>query len=423
MSVMQRRLLGLLTLLVVVLAVVLAGQRPDPFASPQMIRADIADASGLTVIGADVRVAGVPVGQVTGIARKGSVAQLTMTLNPFAGVIHRDATLALRPRLLFEGTAYVALTLGSAQAPPLGNRVLPTSQTSTYVSLGDVLSAFQPHARASVRTIAGATAGLLSGTAPEQLRQTLAAAPGLTRDTAVMTAAARGPRATELRSAIGSLSHVASAVASQAPALKSSLGDAAHTFAAVQTGGGQAVARTLSTLPRTATEMRKGATAASSVLAQLQGLIPRLQPSMSALGPTIDAVEPVLQRIVPVAEEMDPLLAQVQTALTDAAHGAGPAVGAIEALMPSLRIFQNTLLGALERRTGLGNSAYLSFLGLFAGGGGASRPFGVDGQGHFMRFGLRFLTGAGQPLPPCKLVAKISPTVARELERAGGCTP
>ena len=59
--------------------VLLVWQRPDPFATPRLVRADVADASGLTVIGADVRVAGVPVGKVTGVARVGNVARLTLT--------------------------------------------------------------------------------------------------------------------------------------------------------------------------------------------------------------------------------------------------------------------------------------------------------------------------------------------------------
>jgi hypothetical protein len=40
-----------------------------------------------------------------------------------------------------------------------------------------------------------------------------------------------------------------------------------------------------------------------------------------------------------------------------------------------------------------------------------------------MRFGLRFLTGAGQPLPPCSLLERASPALAAQLENAGGCTP
>jgi hypothetical protein len=121
--------------------------------------------------------------------------------------------------------------------------------------------------------------------------------------------------------------------------------------------------------------------------------------------------------------ELEPVLADAQRAVAGAARGAAPAGAAIHALEPTLQIFQSTLLGALEQKTDLGDPAYLAFLGLFAGGGGASRPFGVDGQGHFMRFGLRFLTGAGLPLPRCTLLEQVSPPLAVALEKLGGCTP
>ena len=133
-------------------------------------------------------------------------------------------------------------------------------------------------------------------------------------------------------------------------------------------------------------------------------------------------VRPLLRRAVPVLAQFEPVLRDAQTALTGATNGAGPVLSAIRALEPTLNIFQGTLLSALEQRTDLGDPAYLAFLGLFAGGGGASRSFGVDGQGHFMRFGLRFLTGVGQPLPPCSLLNKVSPLVGGLLSSQGACT-
>jgi hypothetical protein len=86
-------------------------------------------------------------------------------------------------------------------------------------------------------------------------------------------------------------------------------------------------------------------------------------------------------------------------------------------------MFRDTLIPALVAPTDLGDPAYLSFLGLFEGGGGASRPFTIDGGGHFMRFGLRFLTGAGLPLPACSTLSALSPRLAAALGKAGGCTP
>jgi hypothetical protein len=85
-------------------------------------------------------------------------------------------------------------------------------------------------------------------------------------------------------------------------------------------------------------------------------------------------------------------------------------------------IYTNGLLDALERPTSLGTPAYLAFLGLFAGGGGASRPYTTTpAAGHFMRFGFRFLTGVGQPLPPCSLLAKANAQVAAAVAENGGC--
>jgi hypothetical protein len=40
-----------------------------------------------------------------------------------------------------------------------------------------------------------------------------------------------------------------------------------------------------------------------------------------------------------------------------------------------------------------------------------------------MRFGLRFLTGVGLPLPPCSLLGKVAPALAATLAAAGACTP
>jgi phospholipid/cholesterol/gamma-HCH transport system substrate-binding protein len=422
-AVVRRKALGVLVLAGLVAAVVLLWQRPNPFASTETVRADVADANGLAATGADVRVAGVPVGKVTRIARAGNTAQLTMTLDPAAGVVHRDATLAIRPRLLFEGTAYVELTLGSPGAPVLGPRVIPVAQTSTYVPLDDTLSVLGPRTRGNVQSIVQTLGTLGRSSAPVQLRDTLGAAPRLLDDAALDAAAARGPGQSALASSVRSFAGVASAVASQSPALSQSVVSSSHTFAALDADGGRPLGQTLAALPGTAAQLTSGAEAASAIVSQLSGLVPRLEPGARRLAPAIAQLRPLLRSATPVLRTWLPLLADAQTAITGVERGASPALGAISALRPTLATFQNTLLAALEQKTDLGDPAYLAFLGLFAGGGGASRPFGVDGQGHFMRFGLRFLTGAGQPLPPCTLLEQVSPTVAKAVEAGGGCTP
>ena len=97
-----------------------------------------------------------------------------------------------------------------------------------------------------------------------------------------------------------------------------------------------------------------------------------------------------------------------------------------------MQFLDDSLLPALHRRTDeLGIPAYVSFLNLFGGGGGASKPFQTAAQttpitpetGHFMRFGLRFLTGVGAPLPPCSLLERANSQLAAALAKGGACTP
>lgn len=418
----RRRILGALTLLGVVAATILLWQRPDPFASHEVVHAVISDASGLASIGADVRVAGVPVGQVTGVRRDGAHAELTLTIDPSAGVVHRDATLSLRPRLMFEGTAYVELRLGSPRSPRLGGRLLPLSQTSAYVPLADALSVLRAPVRSDVRALAQAAATALSGTAPEQLRATLGAAPQLSTDVAAVARAARGPNGVELHQSVENLAQIAGAVARQSPALEQTATATAHTAAALETGGGSPLDATLADLPATARALRSGGAAAAEIAVRLRTLAVALEPGVADVPATLHVVRPLLRSATPVLRSITPVLSGADVALTGAHAAAAPALAAVNALSPTLHTLQSSLLGALEAKTDLGTPAYLAFLGLFAGGGGASRPFGPAGQGHFMRFGLRFLTGIGLPLPPCSLLGSISPAVATALQSVGGCT-
>src|SRR5262245_35282500 len=82
---------------------------PNPFDDRGTVRAEVAAASGVGVVGQDVRVAGVPVGEITDVERDGDHAVVTMKVEPDVGKIGDDATAELRPNLPFEGTAHVEL--------------------------------------------------------------------------------------------------------------------------------------------------------------------------------------------------------------------------------------------------------------------------------------------------------------------------
>jgi ABC-type transporter Mla subunit MlaD len=418
-----RRIAGVLVLLAAAGAVWALWKKPNPFVSAATVRALFTDADGLAPVGADVRVAGVPVGTVTSVTRHGSDALVTMSVNASAGTVHRDAHASLRPRLMFEGTAYVQLTLGAHSAPALGDGVLPISQTSRYVPFSDVLSVLGPRIRGDVRALARTSGALAGGATPSELHDTLAVAPRLAADATTVARAAQGTNSTELARAVDSLARVSAAAASQSNALGSMLASAAQTAEAANAQAGAPLDRALTQLPATIASLRSGAGAATSIIAPVRTLVDELLPVAPSIKPTINTVRPVLRRAVPVLNDFEPVLADALTAVHGASAGAKPALGAMRALTPTLDIFNDTLLDALEKKTDLGDPAYLAFLGLFAGGGGASRPFGLDGQGHFMRFGLRFLTGIGLPLPSCSLLEQAAPPLASLLEKLSACTP
>lgn len=418
----RRRLHGLLLTLVAVVAVALLWLGSNPFASHTDVRARFSDVSGIAAVATDVRVGGVKVGRVTGRRRAGDAAELTLRLDGDAPEIHADARAALRPTLLFEGKGYIDLTPGSAAAPALGDGVLPVSRTRVYVPLAEVLEVLGRRNAANLRQVARSARRTLDPAAQDALRSVVGAAPRLTATLGRTARAARGAHGTELRSAVGRLSRTADAVAAHADDLPDVVRDGATTLSALRSDTRLDAA--LAALPSTVARLRTGSAALDRTVTTLRPLARELRPAVRAATPTVDALRPVLRAAAPALRRAAPLLGDLRAGLDSGRDAAAPTRRLVAAAKPTVGVLDGSLLAAAERRTTLGTPAYLAFLGLFAGGGGASRPFGIGGaDGHFMRFGFRFVTGLAQPLPPCDLLVKASPSLAQLFSSAGGCTP
>jgi phospholipid/cholesterol/gamma-HCH transport system substrate-binding protein len=419
----RRALVGLAVLVAAVLLALALWQRPNPFADETTVRAIVDDAAGLAPIGAEVRIAGTRVGTVSGRTRRGEDAELTLALGSEAGTIHRDARVHLRPRIAFEGTAYVDLEPGTGRAPALGDAAIPRAQTTTYVPLGEALTVLRAGTRRDVREVSDALARILRGPTTMQLNAVLQRAPRLTATLARAARAARGPHANALRSAVAGLSRTAHAVAARAGDLNPATDAAAVTARAVATGGGAPLDATLARLPATIERLRDGGRTLQGTVVRTGTLARAALPAAGDLEPSLRVARPLLREAGPALEHARPLLRDLRLGVAAAGPAAQPTRALLHDLTPTLDILDTTLLDALERKTALGTPAYLSFLGLFAGGGGASAPFSPRGDGHFMRFGLRFLTGVGLPLPACPTLGKLVPALVPALEHAGACTP
>ena len=69
--------------------------------------------------------------------------------------LHRDATAAMRPHTLFEGSNFVDLSPGSPSAPLIEEgATIPRAQTRNYVTLDKALRVLRPDIRENLRTLA-----------------------------------------------------------------------------------------------------------------------------------------------------------------------------------------------------------------------------------------------------------------------------
>jgi phospholipid/cholesterol/gamma-HCH transport system substrate-binding protein len=292
-----------------------------------------------------------------------------------------------------------------------------------YTPLTDALGVLRARSSTNLSSLAGSMRALFTPSISASINHVLRGAPELMRTIGPVARAARGSHRRELSQAVGDLSDVAHSVSARADDLPPLEGSAAATTAALAVDGGAPLDATLARLPASAESVRSGAHSLHAVLDSLRPRAVELRPGAEALRPTLAELQPLLRVAKPAVAGAPPLIASFRTTLDSVPEAAPPVRSVLDAIAPTLKIARSTLIPALLKPTALGTPAYLSFLGLFAGGGGASRPFGVQGDGHFMRFGLRFLTGAGQPLPRCSDLESLSPQLAGVLETGGGCTP
>ena len=153
---MSRFAVGVVGIVLIGVGLFFAFTKANPFADPFELEAVFEDAQNVKSA-SPVRVAGVEVGEVTGVSAldDGSGrAVVRMELDDSALPVHEDAQLQIRPRLFLEGNFVVDLKPGSPSAPEVdeGGRI-PVSQTANSVSFEQVLKVLDKDTRASLRTL------------------------------------------------------------------------------------------------------------------------------------------------------------------------------------------------------------------------------------------------------------------------------
>lgn len=294
---------------VAVVAVTLVTTGSDD--EPDQITTTIADAGQLEE-GAEMRAAGVRVGEVSDIELVDGKARLTIDVADGVLPLHEDATLTMRPVNVL-GESYLDLDPGSDDAPFADSAVIPEERTTAAVTLQDVLNTFEDPTAAGLASLVTTLGEGLDDNGAELAKALKVLAPAM-QDTGRV-----GAILSEQNDVLASLVKatdpvVASLAADGGRTLDSLVESTRDTLAAL--GHQQAALEaTLRELPGTLvsaqrTLARFGATARAGTptLKALRPLTGDLEDVVDELRNFADSADPALASLKPVLEEADQLL-------------------------------------------------------------------------------------------------------------------
>lgn len=279
------------------------------FAQPRLggsyeLRAVVANGNQLRG-GSPVRIAGIDVGQVTGIDRgPGHTSLLRMRIESRGLPLHRDATLKIRPRLFLEGGYYVDLKAGSPSAPKMGSgSTLPLPQTAVPVQLNDVLSSLDQPARASFTGAVGEIHTALTPDGGAQLRRISRELPSTLRDLAWVAKAAQGTQLHDVSRLVSSGAKVSGALAARDTDLAGLVVNLDRTARAL--GDGDALARSVAAIDRLLV-------AAPGALDGVDATLPAVRRFAVALRPGLHGAPAQLRQINRAVRDLGALVAPAE---------------------------------------------------------------------------------------------------------------
>ncbi|NKQ54229.1 MCE family protein [Amycolatopsis sp. K13G38] len=280
--------------------------------------------------GNEVRVSGVKVGAIDGIALEDGHARVTLSVDQGVLPLHRDASVTVRPVNLL-GEDYVDLNPGSPDQPFAQQASIPLERSHFAVTLQDVLNTFHdPTASALAATVTTLGEGV-DGAGPQAAAAIKALAPAMT-DAQRLGDVLSGQNQV-LGDLLGKLEPVSGALAADdGQTLAKLVQSTTQTLSAVA-GEQNALDRTLTELPSTVATARQ-------TLANLAGVADSAIPALRAIKPVTGNLSQVTDELQAFSDAADPALSALRPVLdhAEALLGqAAPAVAALRQAGPDLR--------------------------------------------------------------------------------------
>lgn len=288
---------------VVLMAIAVYGAtaRELPFGESFEVRGVFSTSSQLRS-GNPVRRAGVQIGKVTGVdAAPDGASVVRMELDD-PSHLRGNASLAIKPRLFFEGNFYVDVTAGTPSAPPLADgATIPMQRTTVPVQVDQVLSTFTEPVRDALTGMVDDLATGLGG-APgrrgsDELRRATRELDSALVSVELTARAAQGTQAGDLHRAVGSAADFTEQLAKDPDALADVVSDFDRVAGALSADPASLSAsirsidavlrvaptslreidRALPVLTRFAEDLRPGLRASPEALDETTGLLRQLQ--------------------------------------------------------------------------------------------------------------------------------------------------
>jgi len=391
-----------------------------PFGSHFVLRGDFTSSNQLEP-GNPVRIAGLQIGEVSAVSPgPHNTSIVTMSIDE-PQELRRNATLAIEPRLLFEGNFYVAVDPGTPPAPAMrSGETIPLANTTTPVQLDQLLDVLDSPTRSSLKQLlsgfanglgaAGTSRQSTSASGSADLRaaakELTAALPNVSR----VAAALQGTKPGDLWKLIGSSGSFASQLAENPAALADLVTSSDRVFGALAAND--------ASLSQDFAGLDRFVRVAPATLTALQSALPTLTSFALKLKPSLIAAPSALSDTDSLFGQINALFAPSQ--LAAAVSALAPTARSLPALENELRTVLNlatplstcvsrNIVPALDTvlQDGANTSGYPAWkdlLHLAASLSGASASF--DGNGIGLRIGVaegaqtlaEILPGLGQVL-------------------------
>lgn len=291
----RRAAAGAVLVLAVLSYFIFGGQLPWA-ASPFVLKATFTANTELH-IPSPVRIAGVDVGEVTGVRpiRGSSTAgTVIMKLDSSALPIHAGATATIRSRTFLEGNFYVALTPGVPSAPTLhSGATLPAANTAGPVQLDRILSSLDQPARANLQHLLQGLGNALDDGGAGALNRSLSDSTAALRASAIVNEALLGQQPHDLSGAVNGLARTFTALSDSRTRLTGLVNSFDATMTALSERQSDLQA-TLAALPGALHALNTADTGLQRVLPRLATFSTDLVPGLRQLSPTIATTLPWL---------------------------------------------------------------------------------------------------------------------------------